>query len=534
MSETPQTEPNLPNENSSLPQFRRELRSWTRDMAVALGLILTVVIFLYQPVKVEGTSMAPLLTDQERIFINKFVYRFEPIERGDVVVFWYPLDRSKSFIKRVIGLPGETIEIRDGRLYVNAKELGEPYVPAMYLDGSNYGPVQIPVGNYFVMGDHRDSSNDSRVFGPVGRPYIYGKAVFAYWPADHFGSLTSSYTVNEASRLRKLEDTMTQQQAGRAILALEDGRVFNGRAAGARTRRGGEVVFNTSLTGYQEVFTDPSYSGQIVCLTYPHIGNVGANLDDEEASRPYIESLIVREFSPLASNWRSSESVQQYLERYGVPVIWDLDTRALVRHLRDVGALRGVVSTDGTPAERLVAEARDLPTMAGLELAGRVTCAKTYEWAQGSIDLAAPISSAKAGARVATDSGAKANARRRVVAYDFGIKQNILRLLVDHGCEVTVVPARTSAADVLALKPDGVFLSNGPGDPEPVDYAVENIRKLLGRVPIFGICLGHQLCGLALGGKTFKLKFGHHGSNHPVQNLRTSKVEITAQNHGFW
>jgi carbamoyl-phosphate synthase small subunit len=264
-----------------------------------------------------------------------------------------------------------------------------------------------------------------------------------------------------------------------------------------------------------------------VCLTYPHIGNVGANLEDEESARPYIEALIVREFSPLASNWRSSESAQEYLERYGVPVIWDLDTRALVRHLRELGALRGVVATDGTAAERLVAEARALPTMAGLELAGRVTCAKTYGWDQGSIDLAVPVS----GAGAADDSGAKP--RRRVVAYDFGIKQNILRLLVDHGCEVTVVPARTSAADVLALKPDGVFLSNGPGDPEPVEYAVENIRKLLGRVPIFGICLGHQLCGLALGGKTFKLKFGHHGSNHPVKNLRTSKVEITAQNHGF-
>jgi signal peptidase I len=200
MSETPQLENNPSNGNNSLPQLRQELRSWTRDMAVLLGLMLVVIIFLYQPVKVEGTSMAPLLTDQERIFINKFVYRFEPIERGDVVVFWYPLDRSKSFIKRVIGLPGETIEIRSGKLYVNAKELGEPYVPDMYLDGSNYGPVQIPVGNYFVMGDHRDSSNDSRVFGPVGRPYIYGKAVFAYWPADHFGSLTSSYTVNAASR----------------------------------------------------------------------------------------------------------------------------------------------------------------------------------------------------------------------------------------------------------------------------------------------------------------------------------------------
>ncbi len=257
---------------------------------------------------------------------------------------------------------------------------------------------------------------------------------------------------------------------------------------------------------------------------------MGTNLDDEESPKPYIEALVVREFSVLASNWRSGETAHDYLARYGVPVISDIDTRALVRHLRDVGALRGILSTDDTPAEQLIAEARALPTMAGQELAGRVTTSKKYDWDKGSIGLAAPV---KNGGAKASNGKDGAGARYRVVAYDYGIKQNILRLFVDHGCDVTVVPAKTSAADVLALKPQGVFLSNGPGDPEPATYAIENIRKLAGRVPIFGICLGHQLCGLALGGKTFKLKFGHHGSNHPVKNLRTEKVEITAQNHGF-
>ncbi len=314
-----------------------------------------------------------------------------------------------------------------------------------------------------------------------------------------------------------------------AILALEDGRLFNGRAAGAITRRGGEVVFNTSLTGYQEVFTDPSYAGQIVCLTYPHIGNVGANLEDEESSRPHIESLIVREFSQVSSNWRSAETTQLYLNRHKIPVIWDIDTRALVRHIRNVGALRGMVSTDGTPAEQLVFEAKQLPSMSGQELASRVTCAKPYGWDTGSVDVAVSPWAEQMG-----ESNANGETRKhRVVAYDYGIKQNILRLLVDHHCEAYVVPAQTSAEDVLAMEPDGVFLSNRPVDPEPIGYAVENIQKLIGRVPIFGICLGHQLCGLALGGKTFKLKFGHHGSNHPVKNLLTEQVEITAQNHGF-
>jgi carbamoyl-phosphate synthase small subunit len=266
-----------------------------------------------------------------------------------------------------------------------------------------------------------------------------------------------------------------------------------------------------------------------VCLTYPHIGNVGANLDDEEATRPYIESLVVREFSQISSNWRSAETAQLHLNRHKIPVLWDIDTRALVRHIRKVGALRGIVSTDGTPPDQLIFEAKQLPTMTGQELAGRVTCGKAYDWQKGSLELATSPWAEQMG-----EAGGSPDARKlKVVAYDYGIKQNILRLLVDHHCEVTVVPAGTSSDDVLDLRPDGVFLSNGPGDPEPITYAVENIRKLTGRVPIFGICLGHQLCGLALGGKTFKLKFGHHGSNHPVKNLLTSQVEITAQNHGF-
>jgi len=269
---------------------------------------------------------------------------------------------------------------------------------------------------------------------------------------------------------------------------------------------------------------------------------VGANSEDEESAKPYIEGLVVREFAPLASNWRARESAQAYLARHGVPVIFGLDTRALVRHLRQAGAMRGMIATDGTPAEQLIAEARALPSMAGQELAGRVTCTKSYSWNAGAVDVGVRAAAAGAakGSAVAqqmplTTQVQKPEARERfkVVAYDFGIKQNILRQLVDHGCDVTVVPARMPADDVLALQPRGIFLSNGPGDPEPITYAVENIRKLLGRVPIFGICLGHQLCGLALGGRTFKLKFGHHGSNHPVKNLLTQKVEITAQNHGF-
>ena len=256
---------------------------------------------------------------------------------------------------------------------------------------------------------------------------------------------------------------------------------------------------------------------------------MGANLEDEESSKPYIESLVVREFSQVASSWRSAETAQLYLNRHKIPVIWDIDTRALVRHLRQCGALRGLVATDGTPADQLIFEAKQLPSMAGQELASRVSCGKSYKWDAGSIDLATSPWTEQMG-----ETGGNNEARKfRVVAYDYGIKQNILRLLVDHHCEVAVVPAQTSAEDVLGMSPDGVFLSNGPGDPEPATYAIESIRKVLGRVPVFGICLGHQLCGLALGGKTFKLRFGHHGSNHPVKNLLTEQVEITAQNHGF-
>ena len=311
-----------------------------------------------------------------------------------------------------------------------------------------------------------------------------------------------------------------------AILALEDGRIFRGHGYGSPGECQGEVVFNTSLTGYQEIATDPSYAGQIVVLTNPQIGNYGTCQADNESAKPYIEGLIVREFSPISSNWRSEQVTDEYMERYSVPVLAEIDTRALVRHLRTHGVMRGVISTDVSDPEALVAKARAIRKMDGTDLA-RVVSTKsifTFDEDDSRNQSGDPL--------LAQNAGWEAT-KLHVVAYDFGMKLNILRMLTREGCRVTVVPAETSAEDVMGLKPDGVFLSNGPGDPEPVDYAVRAIQNMMGRVPVFGICLGHQLCGLALGGKTYKLKFGHHGGNHPVRNNATGKVEITAHNHNF-
>ena len=315
-----------------------------------------------------------------------------------------------------------------------------------------------------------------------------------------------------------------------AILALEDGRIFRGEGYGAKGECSGEVVFNTSLTGYQEIFTDPSYAGQIVVLTNPQIGNYGTNAADNEAARPFIEGLVAREFSPISSSWRSEQVADEYLERFSVPVLADVDTRALVRHLRNNGVMRGVISNIETDADKLIAKARAIRKMDGTDLASVVSTKSIYEYdrkdpANYYDDPLIPKTSG--GYVVAPEPDL------HVVAYDYGIKANILRGLTQQACRVTVVPAKTSAEDVLAMNPDGIFLSNGPGDPEPVTYAHENIRKLAGRKPIFGICLGHQLIGLALGGKTYKLKFGHHGGNHPVQHTQTGKVEITAHNHNY-
>ncbi len=315
-----------------------------------------------------------------------------------------------------------------------------------------------------------------------------------------------------------------------AILVLEDGSVFHGKSIGYIGSSVGEVVFNTALTGYQEILTDPSYASQMITLTYPHIGNVGINHEDEEADTIFATGLIVKDVPIAPSNWRSEESLPDYLARKKVVAIADIDTRRLTRILREKGAQRGCIVAGFSEAitdndiQKAMQEAANFPGLKGADLAKVVSTKENYSWNEGTWDLDPAV----------VNTLAPEDAKFNIVAYDFGIKKNILRMLVDRGCHVTVVPAQTPADDVLAMKPDGVFLSNGPGDPEPCDYAIDAIRQILGKqLPTFGICLGHQLLGLASGASTVKMKFGHHGANHPVQNLDSKQVMITSQNHGF-
>jgi carbamoyl-phosphate synthase small subunit len=311
-----------------------------------------------------------------------------------------------------------------------------------------------------------------------------------------------------------------------ALLALEDGRVFRGRSFGAPGERAGEIVFNTSMTGYQEILTDPSYKGQIVTMTYPLIGNYGVNDEDIESSKPQAEGFVVKEASKITSNWRSLKGLGEYLKEHNILGIEGVDTRALTRHIRTAGAMKSVLSTECLDEAVLVRKAQESPGLIGRDLVKEVTCQKLYQW-----------SAVKEGEKQSGPGMDKRNSKDnvvfRVVAIDCGIKTNILRMLDSSGCDVTVVPAHTGAEEILTLNPDGLFLSNGPGDPAGVPYVAETIRKLIGKKPIFGICLGHQILGLAFGGKTYKLKFGHRGGNQPVKDLATGKVSITAQNHGF-
>ncbi len=312
-----------------------------------------------------------------------------------------------------------------------------------------------------------------------------------------------------------------------ALLVLEDGTSFPGRSIGYNGQTVGEVVFNTAMTGYQEILTDLSYSRQIVTLTYPHIGNTGCNLDDEESSGIAAAGLIIRELSPIVSSWRSQESLEAYLRRQQIVAISDIDTRKLTRILREKGAQNGcIMAGEGVDEDRALAAAQAFPGLKGMDLAKEVTTHLPYEWAQGSWTLEDGLPECP--------HPLEEKLPLHVVAYDYGIKRNILRMLVDRGCRITVVPALTPASEVFKLQPDGLFLSNGPGDPEPCDYAIEAIRELLAyKIPTFGICLGHQLLSLASGANTVKMKFGHHGANHPVQDLDSGRVMITSQNHGF-
>jgi carbamoyl-phosphate synthase small subunit len=319
----------------------------------------------------------------------------------------------------------------------------------------------------------------------------------------------------------------------RALLALEDGTLFEGLSFGRRGEVTGEVVFNTALCGYQEVLTDPSYAGQIVTMTYPHIGNYGVNREDVESPKPQVAGFVVREASHVVSSWRASGALGRYLDANGIVGISQIDTRALTRHLRTHGAKRGVVSAEDFDRDSLVKKARASRSMVGLDLAREVTCDKPWSFDPGAEAESAAKHLVPVLKHEAKAETRGAEPRFKVVAYDFGMKHNILRNLAAAGCDVTVVPATTSAKEALALRPDGVFLSNGPGDPEPCTYAIEAAKAFVDTLPTFGICLGHQILGLACGGKTYKLKFGHRGANHPVKNLESGQVEITSQNHGF-
>ncbi len=320
--------------------------------------------------------------------------------------------------------------------------------------------------------------------------------------------------------------TGVQGGAMRAFVALEDGTVFEGKSFGAKGEKTGEIVFNTSMTGYQEIMTDPSYKGQIVTMTYPLIGNYGVNEEDVESAAPKVEGFIAREFSRITSNFRAQDDLSSYLEKHNIIAVEEIDTRALTKHIRVRGAMKGIISTNDHDPESLVRKARQWQGIVGVDLVKEVTCGETYKYdvGRGTWDVGREAPNANAGTP---------NHILRVVVMDFGVKRNILRILKQMGCEVIVVPAWEKAETILSLKPDGVLLSNGPGDPEGVPYAITEIRKLFGKLPIFGICLGQQLLGLAYGGKTYKLKFGHRGANQPIQEIATGKVSITSENHGF-